>query len=427
MRFVTLDPGHFHAALVHKEMYEGVSPNVAIYAPVGPDLIDHLKRIVSFNGRPADPTRWELDIHAGPDFLRRMLADRPGDVVVISGRNRPKIERIKAAVDAGLHVLADKPWIIRSEELPLLQEVLEQAEARGLVAYDIMTERFEITSMVLKELVNDPEVFGRPLAGSPDAPAVAIRSVHHIMKVVAGAALRRSVWFFDIHEQGEALADVGTHLVDMVPWTLFPEQPIDHRTDLAMHSAKRWPTVLTSEQFREVVGEDDFPPALAEFVRDGRLEFFCNTRVAYALRGIHVRLDVLWDTRADDHGDTHDAIFRGDRAAVEVRQTAVEKYRPETYVVPNDPADAAGILKGVRGRVAALGRRWPGLEAVEEAGGIRIAIPDALRVGHEAHFAQVTRCFLNYLKNPKALPSWEKANMLAKYAVSTAGTDLSRA
>ena len=39
----------------------------------------------------------------------------------------------------------------------------------------------------------------------------------------------RPAWFFDNDEQGEGLNDVGTHLVDLVQWTLFPEQAIDYR------------------------------------------------------------------------------------------------------------------------------------------------------------------------------------------------------
>src|SRR6185369_15578144 len=164
--------------------------------------------------RKQNPTRWEMDIHAAPDFLERMLADRPGNIVVLSGRNRAKIDYIRAALDAGLHVLADKPWIIRSADLPKLAEALTAAQAKGLVAYDIMTERFEITSILQRELVNDPGTFGAILPGSEQEPAVYMESVHHILKLVAGVPNLRPAWFFDIHEQGEALADVGTHLVD---------------------------------------------------------------------------------------------------------------------------------------------------------------------------------------------------------------------
>ena len=147
-RLITLDPGHFHAGLIQKEMYAGVSPRVAVYAPLGSDLTEHLNRVARFNSRKENPTRWELDIHAAPDFLERMLDERPGNIVVLSGRNRAKIGYIRAALDAGLHVLADKPWVIRSADLPALEEALAVSQAKGLVAYDIMTERYEITSML---------------------------------------------------------------------------------------------------------------------------------------------------------------------------------------------------------------------------------------------------------------------------------------
>ena len=96
VRFMTLDPGHFHAALVQKEMYPGVSPQVDVYAPLGPDLLGHLARVSAYNLRPASPTAWRLDVHTGPDYLARMLREKPGNVVVLSGRNAGKIERVGA-------------------------------------------------------------------------------------------------------------------------------------------------------------------------------------------------------------------------------------------------------------------------------------------------------------------------------------------
>ena len=80
--------------LVQKEMYPGVAPRVDVYAPLGSDLLGHLARINGFNSRGEQPTAWRLEVHTGPDFLERMLAERPGNVVVISGRNRGKIDRI---------------------------------------------------------------------------------------------------------------------------------------------------------------------------------------------------------------------------------------------------------------------------------------------------------------------------------------------
>jgi len=43
-----------------------------------------------------------------------------------------------------------------------------------------------------------------------------------LMKVVSGVPNPRPPWYFDIKQQGDALADIGTHLVDRVHTTLFP-------------------------------------------------------------------------------------------------------------------------------------------------------------------------------------------------------------
>ena len=58
IRLMTLDPGHFHASLVQKAMYAGVSPRVHVFAPLGPDLIAHLNRISAYNTRAENPTAW---------------------------------------------------------------------------------------------------------------------------------------------------------------------------------------------------------------------------------------------------------------------------------------------------------------------------------------------------------------------------------
>ncbi len=197
VRFMTLDPGHFHASLVQKEMYPGVAPKVDVYAPLGSDLTEHLGRIVAFNTRAEKPTAWQLEIHTGPDFFERMLREKPGNVVVISGRNNGKIERIGRSVEAGLNVLADKPWILKSADLPALDKALATADQKGVVAYDIMTERFEVTTALQRELVNDAAVSGGIGPGTPDQPAVYMESVHHLLKLVAGAPNIRPAWFFD--------------------------------------------------------------------------------------------------------------------------------------------------------------------------------------------------------------------------------------
>jgi predicted dehydrogenase len=422
VKLIVLDPGHFHASLVQKEMYPSLDPAVAVYAPMGPDVVDYLNRVAQFNSRKDDPTAWKIALYAGPDFFQRFLNDHPGNVVVLTGRNRPKIERIEASVDAGLSVLADKPWIISSRDLPRLERVLDQAEKKHLVAYDIMTERFEITSILQKALVNDARVFGALLPGSDAEPAVTARSIHHLMKVVAGIPLRRPAWFFDVNEYGEGLADVGTHVVDLVQWTAFAHDAVDYRKDVHLLGARRWPTILSRSDFERVTGEKEFPASLAARVKDGMLDYDCNNSVRYTVRGAHVALDIRWNWESQS-GDVYEAAFRGTKSRIELRQGAAESFVPELYVASSRP----DVFTALEQWVAALQNQYPGLAVEHRGGEAHIAIPAKYRVGHEDHFAQVTNRFFDYRKAPETLPAWEKSNMMVKYFVSTRGVEIASA
>ena len=426
-RLMTLAPGHFHAALLQEKMLAGVSPLAYVYAPLGPELTAHLDRIARFNARRQDPASWRLRVYAGPDYFERMLADRPGNVVVLSGRNRGKIERIQASIEAGINVLADKPWIIEAAEMPKLEVALDSAERKGLIAYDAMTQHFEVTCRLQRDLVNDPEVFGDRVLGSESEPAVRSESLHYLFKTVAGAPVHRPVWFFDIREQGEGLTDVGTHLVDLVQWTLFPEEAIDYRKDIEILSAERWPTLLTEEQFRRVTGADEFPEDLSAAVKDGRLEYYCNNRVHYTIRGVHTVVEIRWGFAAEPGTKgVSIASYQGSRSQVEVRQGKRENYRPEVYVIPSETADRGELRAALQRKSERLQGVYPGIELREADGEFQVWIPAELRVGHEAHFAMLTARFFDYLRNPGSLPPWEKADMLAKYYVTTQGVAAAR-
>ena len=88
MKLTILDPGHFHAALVQKNMYADVDETVHVYAPAGPDLDEYLRKIDGYNARAQAPTHWRVQAHTGADFLERFLAERSGDMVVLAGQHR---------------------------------------------------------------------------------------------------------------------------------------------------------------------------------------------------------------------------------------------------------------------------------------------------------------------------------------------------
>ena len=73
VHLITVDPGHFHAALVQKFMLPGVDPAVQVFAPASDDLDQHLKRVESFNSRAENPTHWTEKVYADDDYLRQAL------------------------------------------------------------------------------------------------------------------------------------------------------------------------------------------------------------------------------------------------------------------------------------------------------------------------------------------------------------------
>ena len=184
LRLIEIDPGHSHAAELHAQMLPGFSSDAHVYAPLGPELSNHLQYIARFNSRSVDPTHWSLVVFAGPDYLNRMLQEPPGNVVVLAGRNDRKIDYVEAALAHGENVLGDKPWIIEARDLPRLEQALNKAEEKGVVAYDCMTLRFDSAYQVQRELVGDREIFGPPDRGTTDAPAVRMENLHALLKWV---------------------------------------------------------------------------------------------------------------------------------------------------------------------------------------------------------------------------------------------------
>ena len=427
VKIMTLDPGHFHAGLVQKFMYDQVDPVVHVYAPEGPDVADHLKRIEGYNNRADNPTSWEEKVYTGADFFEKMLAEKPGNVMLVAGKNSKKTEYIKSAIDAGINVLADKPMVVKPENFELLKAAFAAAEEKGVLLYDVMTERHEITTIMQKELSQIPAVFGKQENGSPEDPAITKESIHHFFKYVSGAPLQRPGWFFDVDEQGEGVVDVSTHLVDLVFWECFPEQILDYEKDIEMVAARRWGTELTPTQFSRVTSLRPYPPYLQkDVIRDSILNVYSNGEIVFKVNGVHAKVSVIWNYEAPEGAkDTHYSIMRGTQANLVIRQGAEQNYQTTLYVEPVGETPEGfeqNLTQAVKDKIAA---KYPGLDLKPSTNGWEIIIPDEYKVGHEAHFAQVTEKFLQYLEEGK-LPDWEVPNMIAKYFVTTTGYQLSR-
>ncbi|MGK6351672.1 putative oxidoreductase C-terminal domain-containing protein [Parapedobacter sp. DT-150] len=425
IRLITVAPGHFHAALVQKSMYPEVDSVVHVYAPEGSELDAHLALIDQYNARADSPTRWEEVVYQGDDFLEKMLAERKGNVVVLAGNNQHKIDYITQSIDAGLHVLADKPMAINQDGFSKLQQAFANASKNGVLLYDIMTERYEINTMLQKALSQEADFFGGLVTGSPDTPAITKESVHHFFKEVSGKPLIRPAWFYDTKQQGEGLVDVTTHLVDLVQWESFPDQTIDYKQDIALIGAKRWSTIVTPEQFARSTGLKAVPSFLSGAVDGtGNLAVFSNGEINYTLKGVHAKVSVIWNFQAPQGaGDTHYSIMRGKFANLIIRQGEEEQYKPVLYVESTGERDVQTFESTLKKAIEALSSTYAGLafEQVGE-GRYRITVDPSLVTTHEDHFAQVTEKYLGFLQSG-TMPEWEVPNMIAKYYLTTKALD----
>lgn len=417
LKIVTLDPGHFHAALVQKTDLKGVSPEVYVYAPKGAELEQHLARINAYNSRLENPSHWHENVYEGPGYFEKMISEKKGDVVVMSGNNAKKTASILATVKAGMNVLADKPMCIDAKGYEQLKEAFKVAKQNNVLLYDIMTERSEITTVLQKELSQMPEIFGKLQVGTLEKPAIVKESVHHFYKFVSGAPLIRPSWFMDTKQQGEGIVDVTTHLVDLVQWAAFPETALQIQ-DAKLLKAKRWATNMTLDQFSTITGEKAFPAYMKNNLSDpNTLQIFANGEIDYTLKGHHAKVRVIWNYSTDKGGDTHYSIMRGTKSEIEITQTDA---LPQLSINSRNLSEAE-----VKKAIETLSKTYEGLGYTKTESGYLINIPAKFRTGHESHFGEVMERFLHYYDANK-LPTWEVPNMLLKYYITTQALELAK-
>jgi len=424
IKLITLDPGHFHAALIQKSMYPQMSSEVYVYAPAGTDVDLHLTRIKGYNSRSQEPTKWEEKIYIGKDYLQKMLAEKKGNVVMLAGNNKLKTKYIADAITAGFHVYADKPMAINTAGYHLLEKAFKQAEQKNIMIYDIMTERYEITSMLQKAFSTFEEVFGVLQNGSLENPSVIKESVHHFYKEVSGSPLQRPAWFYDVTQEGEGIVDVTTHLVDLVQWSCFPDQTLNYERDIQLMDAKRWATVLSPSQFMASTKVSQIPDYLKNIqTSDGQLSVFSNGQIDYKIKGHHAQVKVTWAWQAEPGaGDTHYSIMRGTNSSLVIRQGKEQGYQPVFSVESNRFKEEA--FRNTFERVFRIvAKTYPGISYLLIGNAAVFDIPAVYKEGHEAHFARVTEKFLDFLSKGK-MPSWEVPNILVKYKLTTEALNL---
>jgi len=414
-----LEPGHFHATLTLRTAHAAVSPEVFVYASPGPELDDFLALVERFNRRAERPTDWRPRVRLSADPLDQLLVERPGDVVVLAGKNGGKARVLRRLHASGLHVLADKPWLVEPADLAEIRASL----AGGPIAREMMTGRRDAIGRLVKRLVDDPEVFGGFATDGAAEPAIEQESVHHFEKRVDGAPLRRPWWFFDPRVQGSGAVDIPTHLVDQAQWLLDAAAGTPGEVP-SLLAARGWSTRLPVDVFTRITGADGVPPELRGAVEGDALRVFSNAELTYRLRGVTVRATTRWEVSLPPgSGDTSRVVLRGRAAEIRVEQSAETLFR-RRVVVEGRGSGAAETARHLA-RVLA-GGEWAGVKArTVGSASHEIDVPPTLDVGHEAHFAELLDELLGWIdtgRRAAALSEWTlaKYTFLAEAAAATA-------
>ncbi len=406
-----LEPGRFHAALTLGARQAGVSDEIFVYARPGAELDDFLALVEAFNRRPERPTAWRPMLRTGDRPLDELIAERPGEIAILAGRNDRKMAAMRRLHDAGFHLLADKPWMAEARGLDDLRHLM----AGGPLAVEMMTGRHDITSILTRKLVSERDVFGDFDVGS-GKPTIEISGVHHLEKTVNGRPLRRPAWYFDVRVQGDGLADIPTHMVDQVQRlvTVASRRASDAPPPLELLAARTWPTLVPRGLFARVTGQSEFPAELSDIVKGDELAYRANAELAFRLGAVTAALDTRWDLSAPPGGgDTHRSVIRGTRAEILLEQHAGTGFRRRLSVLPHD---RDGVRAALANAVAGWQAAHPSLSIVAAGAACEIRVPRSLDVGHEAHFPLMLADFLALVEGGRMPPELASAT-LAKYSL----------
>ena len=153
---------------------------------------------------------------------------------------------------------------------------------------------------------------------------------------------------------------------------------------------------------------------------------YSNGEINYVLKGIHAKVYTVWNYRApEDAGDAAYSLMRGTKSNLEILQGKAQNYKPTLYIEPAAGVEFTLFAKILYKNFSRIAEKFEGVQLKKLDKSWEVIIPEKYVTGHEAHFADVTERFLQYLIDGK-LPGWEVPDMLAKYYTTTYALELAK-
>ncbi|HEY2584978.1 MAG TPA: Gfo/Idh/MocA family oxidoreductase [Tepidisphaeraceae bacterium] len=149
------------------------------------------------------------------DTLEAMVVDRSVDAVLISTPTAMHFEHAMLALEAGKHVMIEKPMALDLDEA---RRLLHEARARNRVLSVFHNRRWDIDYLTVREAIQSG-AFGKVIN-------VESRLGQYASCVGPAAREYRPTWRNEAAFGGGGLYDWGTHFVDQLWRLLWPAKPV---------------------------------------------------------------------------------------------------------------------------------------------------------------------------------------------------------
>lgn len=141
------------------------------------------------------------DVAITHDHFERMLDEVDCDVIAVGDVYGKRGRLIEKALQAGKHVIGDKPLCIKLEELDRIEEL---ADAKNRIVGCMLDMRDLPTYIGLRDLVQAGEI--------GTVHAISFDGQHPLLYGT------RANWYFEEGMHGGTLNDIAVHAIDLIPW-----------------------------------------------------------------------------------------------------------------------------------------------------------------------------------------------------------------